>query len=310
MKNLTSPRTFVCPPRAESESAGASTHKSPIMASKRMRLAAASMQRSVNSSLGLATFRACTATITECMHFVSTAQAEAGLPIRVFPMRWAERCLFISEKAELSQSRNVTDKASAALSWCAATLGSETDPSTEAHYRKMMAGVKLRFYMPPQAQPAPGRHLVKAWLSATDLPMPSARAQAALAVVCGTGMRLAEASALSMSDLCADQMGMQFFMRTSKADEFRNGTEGCIGRQPSHKPCLMRIIEAYILRSGLAGRTSNTEMVTPILRGLRFQKRTGASAAEAAPCTSTRTVTFASRPTCPNTFIGTKTRKH
>ena len=98
----------------------------------------------------------------------------------------------------------------------------------------------------------------------------------------GTGMRLAEASALSMSDLCADQMGTQFFMRTSKADEFRNGTEGHIGRQPSHKLCLMRIIEAHILRSGLAGRTSNVEMVTPIPRGLRFQKRTGASTAEAA----------------------------
>ena len=145
-----------------------------------------------------------------------------------------------------------------------------------------MAGAKLRFCMPPQAQPAPGRHLVKAWLSATDLPMPLARAQAAPAAAHGTGMRLAEASAPSLSDLHADQMGMQFFMRTSKADKFRNGTEGYVGRQPSHKLCLMRIIEACILRSGLAGRTSNAELVTPILRGLRFQKRTGASAAEAA----------------------------
>ena len=125
---------------------------------------------------------------------------------------------------------------------------------------------------------------MKAWLSATNLPMPLARAQAALAtlVAHGTGMRLAEASALSLSDLHADQMGMQFFMRTSKADKFRNGTEGYVGRQPPHKLCLMRIIEACVLRSGSAGRTSNVELVTPILRGLRFQKRTGTSTAEAA----------------------------
>ena len=232
--------------------------------------AIAATHRNVLSSIALSTMREYAISVRRYVAFA----AEIGRTPA--PVSDDVHVLFVSHEAERTLSFNMAEKADYAVAWLMDIVGSSQSGMPPGVRRRNLAGLKKRFFMTSIPKKVPSTVLIRIWITTAPTSMPFARCQAVLAVVFGAGLRLAEALAITSSDLYFDAHGVQIFIRRSKTDKFRAGAEGYIAKQ-KRGVCLVSIIEKYLFYAGISGHQSPLERQAPIFRALRFDAKTRAS---------------------------------
>ena len=183
---------------------------------------------------------------------------------------------FVSHEGERTQSFNMAEKADYAVAWLTDLVGGIATGMSPKMRSRNLTGLKKRLFVMSIPRKVPSTDLLKIWLTTSPTTMPFARCQAALAVVFGAGLRLAEALAITLADLFFDEFGVQIFIRRSKMDKFRAGAEGYIATQ-KRGVCLVSTIKEYLWYAGISGQQSPLERQAPIFRALRHDAKTGAS---------------------------------